>query len=349
MPTTTSSFVIKKPDNQSSTLETPPGSLDDFVPIIFPENLLSDKTYNNRDKTTPFMGFYVFVPSKATAVKEGDAFDDSSTNEITKLRGLNYADEVNKELNVKNGEEFVSKALQGNDRIRIFRKVNALKKFICLYMPDTVNHDLNAVYNNFNFGGDAVAAVSSLVDAVKTGAIDNSPEGVKNSLVNFIAAAGGQEGGIFSGLSIAARFAQQGAGLAVNPLSEMFFENMSFRQFNFDYKFTPKSPAEADIVKEIIKTFRMYSVPEITKENIAGVFFSVPAFFQIKYYMQQDGSVSENENIPKISGCVCTGVQTDWAPDGLALHKDGMPVAVRMQLNFTELEIMHRDRIKQGY
>jgi hypothetical protein len=26
-----------------------------------------------------------------------------------------------------------------------------------------------------------------------------------------------------------------------------------------------------------------------------------------------------------------------------------MPVAVRVQLNFTELELMHRDRIKEGY
>jgi hypothetical protein len=168
-------------------------------------------------------------------------------------------------------------------------------------------------------------------------------------LLNLYASISEDAGGIFGGISTVAKYVSEGQGVAVNPLTEMFFDNMGFRNFSFDFKFMPRNDKEASNVLKIIQTFRMYMVPEFTSDNVAGIFYTVPAFFQIKYFIQAGGYVNENEAIPKISGCVLSSVQTDWAPDGAAFHKDGMPVAVRMQLNFTELEIMHRKRIKDGY
>jgi len=234
----------------------------------------------------------------------------------------------------------------GKDRLRIQRKVQVLKKLICLHMPDTVNHDLSAEYSTLSIGKDLVK-VGSVIDAVKHG-IKMDMDKLGSDIVNF-GAAFADESGLAGVAGTLAKYVQAGQGVAVNPLSEVFFENMQFRQFNFDFKMQPRNAAEAQEILDIIKTFRMYMVPEISSDNVAGIFFTVPGFFQIKYYIQDQDGVRENDRIPRISGCALTGVQTDWAPDGLSLHKDGMPNAVRIQLNFTELEIMHRDRIKDGY
>jgi hypothetical protein len=356
----TSSFKINKSSGapagadgvggavETSTLDT--SRFDDagIKALTYPNDLLRDKI-GPHEKITPFMAFYVMVPFTARATKENEALDDTSTNSVLKLRGLDYAAEVNQLKDLEQAQSIVTEALQGKERIRIFRRVNILKKMICLYMPDTLNSDLNASYNNFSVGSDTIAQIGSTVDIFQSWKNGTATqESVKKNLTNLLAGfAGG--GGLIGGVGTAFKFVQAGQGTAINPLSEVFFDNMAFRQFNFDFKFMPRSKEEVKEVREIIDTFRAYMVPEIDTSSAAGIFFSVPAFFQIKYYIQKEGMISENDHIPKISGCALTAVSTDMAPEGVALHKDGAPVAIRMQLSFTELEIMHRDRIKQGY
>lgn len=349
----TSTFVINSiPSADPSTKEEIRVADGGIEVLNYPLDLLSEKSKESIkvDSVVPFVGFYIMVPSKVDVKPDDSTLDDTTTGDIIKIRGLDYAEEVNQAA-AKNGMEFAKDLLKGREKIRIFRKVNILKKMICLYMPDTVNQDLQAQYNTLSIGNE-VQGYGALSDAIQKGyqaLFENgSIEALKSPLTNFMASFQGS-GGLLGGLGTAAKFVQAGNGVAVNPLSEVFFENMSFRTYNFDFKFQPRNAKEALMVRDIIQTFRMYMVPEISKDNTAGIFFTVPAYFQPKYYIQQEGRVIENDKIPKISGCALTGVQTDWAPDGYAQHKDGMPVAVRVQLNFTELEIMHRDRIKEGY
>lgn len=352
-----SSFVINpSPSDASSNDSGQAGEglesqQSDLSPLVYPENLLEAKTYLQEDKVVPFMGFYVMVPKSAQVVQESspDVLSDASTNDITKLRGLDYASEVNKELNIKNGKEWIENSKTSKDRIRIYKQANVLRKFICLYMPETLNSDLTASYNSLSVGADNLALAGVAIEAYNSGFSKGTSIDILKKLGASLAAAIPATDTISSVIKTGGKFVQAGQGIAVNPLTEVLFENMQFRQFNFDFKFVPKNKGEAATVQEIIKTFRMYMVPEIKKSSVAGIFFSVPAFFQIKYYVQKEGAVQENDKIPKISGCALVGMNVDMAPDGQALHKDLSPVATRIQLNFMELEIMHRDRIIQGY
>ena len=72
-----------------------------------------------------------------------------------------------------------------------------------------------------------------------------------------------------------------------------------------------------------------------------------PSEFDISF--QYNGN--ENVNIPKISTCVLTQIDTDYAPGGFAayevpgemdprLGRTGMPVAIRLTLGFTETEYL---------
>jgi hypothetical protein len=86
-------------------------------------------------------------------------------------------------------------------------------------------------------------------------------------------------------------------------------------------------------------------------------FFIYPAEFDIKFI----SNGVENPFIPKISTCACTKVAIDYAANGhwaafrahpsssAAWAKLAPPVSIKLQLEFTELEILSKKRILQGH
>lgn len=311
--------------------------------LSFPEDLFSPKAFDSvTDKVSMGIGFYIMIPTSAKAVKGGssDVYSESDTQMALGYHGLDYAKEVNKPITGQLAEDVLGK----KERLRIFRQSRMLKSMIMLYMPETLNSDLTINYNQMDVGGAFTGIAATMLSAA-----DN---GIKSFLGNMSAGAGGawkDAVNLAAAIRPEAKLLQQGMGIAINPMSEMLFENMSFRTFSFDYTFTPKSKAEASDVDNIIRMFRAYAVPEFDKDAVAGAFFSVPAFFQIKFYTVKNGTIAENTKLNKISGCVLENILVDYAPNGYAMHEDGYPVTTRIQMNFKELEVMHRDRIMEGY
>ena len=62
------------------------------------------------------------------------------------------------------------------------------------------------------------------------------------------------------------------------------------------------------------------------------------------------GGFIENINLPRITSCVLSDVQVDYAPTGgYVTFEDGMPVQIRMRLVFIELHMITREMIDKGY
>ena len=140
-------------------------------------------------------------------------------------------------------------------------------------------------------------------------------------------------------------------GLVVNPHQEVIFDGIGFRSFNFTFRFTPESEAEALNVDNIIRAFKFYSAPEIL-QGTAGRFWIYPAEFDIQYY----SNGKENEFLNKISTCALTDMTVNytsaghWA--GFRPHSklNGSPsVCTDIQLTFKELEIITKERILENY
>ena len=107
----------------------------------------------------------------------------------------------------------------------------------------------------------------------------------------------------------------------------------------------PRSPEEAQVIRDIIKQFKFYAAPELLPGS-TGRFFIPPAEFDIKFFYNG----RENLNINKISTCVLTRIDVNYASAGQwTTFDDGMPVETMLQLEFQELEIMHKKRIEDGY
>ena len=128
-------------------------------------------------------------------------------------------------------------------------------------------------------------------------------------------------------------------GYAVNPQIEVLYVSPKLRAFQFDFTFAPKSSKEAKNVIDIIGSLKFHSAPEILG-GYSGRYFVPPATFDIGF---------SNKNLGRISSCALDRLNVDYAPNGYITFKDGMPVYIRLQLSFKELEFITKEKVKEGY
>lgn len=227
------------------------------------------------------------------------------------------------------------------------RTIKRTTDTVALYMPDTLNFTHQQSYNEVSLGGGLFAAAGSAAEALKSStSFGDFMKIIGENASPFIANA---VAGMFGDVGRAA-FAG-GFGAVANPQLEILYVSPKLRTFRFDFMFYPRSTREASEVQRILDRFRFHQAPEILgSENAGGVggFFLVPpSEFDIKFYYNGQ----ENPNIPKISTCVLTNVDIDYAPNGFATYEvpsdlvarkgfTGMPVAIRLSLEFQETEML---------
>lgn len=236
---------------------------------------------------------------------------------------------------------------------------------VALYMPNDITESVNINYNTSSMSGIMGGAViggriakdslGTILDNAKTGeslfrGITQNDFGIGSIMSRLIA---GGLSGIGGDL---AKGAFAGAGMAINPFMEIIYDNMDFRKFRFTFKFAPSSKEESNIVRSIIKAFKFNSAPELANDFL-NVFFRVPGTFDIKYYSRKSssGAFTENKYLNRISTCVCTGVSVNYTGnDGnifVAFEGDepGAPVMIDLSLEFTELELITKQRVVDGF
>jgi len=219
---------------------------------------------------------------------------------------------------------------------------------IALYMPDTLAFTDNQTYNQLELGGELLslgaAGASILADAASGDKFDAQALGKNASpfIGDFIA---NKLSGILGPNSTRAAVATL-FGAVKNPQLELIYSSPEFRSFAFEFMFYPRSEKEAQEVQKIVQRLRFHQAPEILTGS-AGYFMVPPSEFDIEFYY--NGQV--NPNIPKISTCALTSISIDYAPNGFRAYEvpgqnsptmgaTGMPVGMRVNLSFRELEIM---------
>ena len=236
----------------------------------------------------------------------------------------------------------------------LFNQVEQIQDAIALYMPDTLAFSSSQSYSDVSMSdiGLGLVGASALSELIKSGTnMENIAKTIGANISPF-AYAGIKKSLGTSGTSLFTAF----TGQVMNPQLELLYSSPSFREFNLDFMFYPRSEKEAREVYKIIELFNYHSAPEV-KTGAAGFFMYPPSMFDIQFMY---GS-SENVNLPKISSCVLTRVDIDYAPNGFAAYetyssfKDvddvsrlggtGTPVATRMTLHFKETQIQSKHTI----
>jgi len=231
------------------------------------------------------------------------------------------------------------------------------KDVIALYMPDTVVFDQAQGYGGeVGAGGGLPAAAAalggSMVDLYQNKNLSNEEKGnqfARNATPFALSAAAKAAGG-FGQIAF-----QQAFGVVQNPMLEVLYSSPSFRTFRFDFQFYPRSQKESITVQEIIKKLRFHQAPEVAQGGTGGFFLVPPSEFDISFYYNG----TENPNIPKVSTCVLQNLTVDYAPGGFTSYEvpgqgatlggTGMPVSIRVSLQFKETEMITKTSIDPKY
>lgn len=241
-------------------------------------------------------------------------------------------------------------------------KYTQSKAVISLYMPDTLEANYTANYNEITLAAELgtlqsirqIAQVASTFgEGYKSGGASGA-FGAASSDPNVIASAVGFGLGVLDkipGVSTGGNLADvllQGQGYASNPQMQMIYRGTGFRTFTLAFTFTPKSQAEAKIVNNILYKFKYYAAPALTagkSTSSESMFLIPPALFNVKFFMKG----VDNKYLPKYADCVLKNIDVNYAPNGFAAHIDGAPVQTHMTLQFEEIEIVDKARLSKGY
>ena len=214
---------------------------------------------------------------------------------------------------------------------------------IALYMPAQVEVTYNSAYEDKEIGmlGKAVSNITAAEDkgsAIKSEGEGMAAEGVRNAVDTFA-----------SGTK-ALDFAR--TGKVTTDRMELIFSGVAKRSFSYNFKFLPKSMEEAKMVREIINIFKFHMLPEVEGDQGKSRVFVTPDVFDIEYHWVGKGD--HNTYLNKVSTCVLENLNVKYGGGRYSAHVpddegDTPPVESEMSLQFKELEIITKERAKEGF
>jgi len=203
---------------------------------------------------------------------------------------------------------------------------------ISLYIPDTVNFTYASSYDKL-----------SLLDVANevAGGLSNK----KNPILSKLNGVGKLASlGLSAAESKTSKLLLASQGLAINPQEQLLFDGIDFRTYQMAFTFTPYSKEEAETVNKIIQLFKYHAAPQITTSG-AGMFFVPPSTFDVDFLFNG----KRNQNVNKVAESVIESVDVNYAPNGWSAHDDGAPIQTTLTLNFKEIELIDKTKIKDGY
>lgn len=123
------------------------------------------------------------------------------------------------------------------------------------------------------------------------------------------------------------------AGMVLNPNLELLFQGPTLRSFQFQFKLSPRTKDEADVVKKIIKAFKKNMA--VRKDE--NLFLKAPYVFQIEY---MKGATRKHPSINLIKKCALQGFNVDYTPLGTYMtysDDEATMVSYNLSMQFQEI------------
>lgn len=232
------------------------------------------------------------------------------------------------------------------------RKSTEEGDIINLYMPERLQNP-----NTIGWDSEKLGTIGGFVDnMINGGALSGGASGIGQHAIN---AGSIQTGVLLSGVAgkmmgsnvSGERLFSHTMKMIPNPFLTMIFRGVDFRTFEFNFKFYPHSKAEAQEIHRIIKSFRRAAYPTKPADN-DPYFLRYPSEFEIEYQITDPMGIEGrwNRYLNKFKRSVIAAIDTDYTATGMfAVHRDGFPSVVSLNLRMTEIEIITSNDIENGY
>ena len=213
---------------------------------------------------------------------------------------------------------------------------------IYLYMPTGIEVGYGMVYEDASMAGlDSLKLVKGIAQGDAAAAADIGKKiGMANlKVLDSVGELVGAEAGTFG------KFLSAQQRQVVNPMSLHLFKEVNRRSFSFAYTFLPRSREEMETCHEIVGLLKFFAHPK--RSEGSGRFLDYPAEFGISFLT---GDGKENAYMPKILKCSLESVKVKYGEETSfsTFRTDqygAAPTKMTMELSFSELEILTRDRL----
>ena len=134
------------------------------------------------------------------------------------------------------------------------------------------------------------------------------------------------------------------SGSVTNPYSYQMFNGVSHRAFNLTWNIAPLSSEESNKFLKIKEALSYHMLPENN-----GFLLTTPEEFKIRYMkLDQNGNPEVNPFYPRSMSCYLQNVNYLPNDQDDVVHADGAPITSQLQLNFQEIEVLDKNRLREG-
>jgi len=287
-------------------------------------------------------------PVIAQAMAETERADGFFSRTKSDIRQRRDPNGVTARLADLKGIKSAKKASVKDNSLSIKRKATVrMPVSICMYMPPSVDVKYGADYQDTEMGTGTKMGVEAIQSILAgTASMDSAKEALKDqtgAIGDGIIKGGTSAIDLIPGFAGSNAAFEMQRGFIKAPRMELAFKGIPKRDFSYEFKMMPKSAAEAEMAKNIVKTFKMYMLPEI--KSAGSMQLTTPATFDIQYMHLGE----ENMNLNKIGTCVLTNMDVKYGGDKYKTHADAVPVETSMTLSFKELDLVTREKAEQGF
>lgn len=271
---------------------------------------------------------------------------------INAVEGSKY---IGQKYNVIQGEEGTPtyRRRSGTVASRFNQNTKRIDTAIALYMPNEITSTYTSDYGAVDLGLAGDMASHSYNFGIAEFGKDGIWKQIKEASIRTGESAARGGGNILAGTvgaltGINAQDTKKAMTFEMkNPFTEVIFNGVQNRTFSFTFRFVPRSVEEQQEVKNIVDTLKFHRAPEFVKSGfMQHSYWKFPSEFDIQFLHRG----VENPWIFKVSTCALTNLVVNHGGEGqFAVHEDGSPVVTDLNLEFTELETLTKERIQDGF
>lgn len=128
---------------------------------------------------------------------------------------------------------------------------------------------------------------------------------------------------------------EQSVGAILNPHLTQFFEGPTFQNYQFQWRFHPRTASESELIRDICVAFKKHSLPSRTVKDLNS-FLSYPSIVEVKL----DEKKSTETFLFPMKRCVIASVNIDYAPMGVLAFFKGTkaPRVIDFTINLKAIE-----------
>ena len=213
--------------------------------------------------------------------------------------------------------------------------------------------------HSVGWGGDSLDPIKAMLAGASLKAINNITS-VKN-IMNTLGDLGNNISSLatdpatrdfikayFAGQAVGANITGRTTGQVINPNMELLFNGPSLRTFNFQFRLTPRDEPEANMIRQIIKSFKANMAVQRSTSNL---FLMSPNIFKLKY-ISGDGSTATDQHpfLNKFKPCAMTAFNVNYTPDGSYMTFENKSLtSYDISMAFSELEPIYQDDYTNDY